>query len=575
VTMIGKPQIVDIDMAQVRRLLQRVEVQLGHQDYELVKGLLDSLLQVTRLVQRKGTTIARLRRLFGLTSSEKTVDVLAKLDPTPASSVANGQPDATSEVETNNDTDEAVLADQGNHGEPTPGTSVLPDQAKGHGRVAASAYKGASHIPVSHHSLAPGDVCPGCTCGRLYELKEPARFLRIVGQPPLTAVCWDCQRLRCNTCGAVFTARAPQEAQGSKYAETAAGMMAILRYGTGVPLNRLQRLQDELQAPVPCSTQWDVVNECVALVEPAYQELARLAAQGTVIHNDDTHMRILEFMGKRRARLLKTGQLPHPKRTGLFTTAVASVTQGGRIVALFFTGRQHGGENLSELLNRRATGLPPPIQMSDALSRNLPKGHKVIEANCLAHGRRKIVDEVDNCPNQCAYLLNLMGKVYAVDHSCRKQGLSAQQRLELHQRRSGPVMDHLQQWMSAQLADKHIEPNSGLGQAFNYLLKRWDKFTLFLREPGSPLDNNVCERVVKKAIQHRKNSLFYRSQHGAQVGDIWMTLIHTAELHGENPFHYLTELLRHPKQVAENPAEWLPWNYRETLARLEGKQVTD
>jgi len=69
------------------------------------------------------------------------------------------------------------------------------------------------------------------------------------------------------------------------------------------------------------------------------------------------------------------------------------------------------------------------------------------------------------------------------------------------------------------------------------------------------------------AIRHRNNSLFYRSQRGARVGDIYMTLIHTTELQGENPFHYLTELMRHESAVAEDPAAWLPWNYRDTLAR--------
>jgi transposase len=140
--------------------------------------------------------------------------------------------------------------------------------------------------------------------------------------------------------------------------------------------------------------------------------------------------------------------------------------------------------------------------------------------------------------------------------------------LEEHQRESGPVMDEIRQWMAEQLATKQVEPNSGIGEAFNYFLKRWDKFTLFLRVPGAPLDNNICERALKMAIKHRNGSLFYRSQRGAEVGDIYMTLIHTVELHGDNPFDYLTALQRHEKAVAERPAEWLPWNYRDTLARM-------
>ena len=97
---------------------------------------------------------------------------------------------------------------------------------------------------------------------------------------------------------------------------------------------------------------------------------------------------------------------------------------------------------------------------------------------------------------------------------------------------------------------------------------RWDKLTLFLREPGAPLDNNLAERALKKAILHRKGSLFYKTQNGARVGDIYMSLIHTAELAKINPFNYLCELQRHASDVAADPDQWMPWNYSETPAEL-------
>jgi hypothetical protein len=340
-----------------------------------------------------------------------------------------------------------------------------------------------------------------------------------------------------------------------------------------MPLNRLDHLQRDLKTPVPSSTQWDVVKERVELVRPVYDELVRLAAQGSVVHNDDSYMRILQFMGKRRAFLLKKGQLPDPERTGLFTTAIVSIAPERPAIALFFTGRKHAGENLADVLRKRAAELSPPIQMGDALTRNVPDGHKVIESNGLAHGRRKIVDEIENDPAACRYLLERLGLVYEVDETCRQEKLSDQERLSRHQRQSAPVMAEIRQWMQEQFDKKRIEPNSGLGQAFNYLLKRWDKFTLFLQKPGAPLDNNVCERALKMAIQHRNNSLFYRSTRGAQVGDVYMTLLHTAQLHGENPFDYLTALQRHEKAVAEKPGEWLPWTYKDTLARMGVNEV--
>jgi hypothetical protein len=122
--------------------------------------------------------------------------------------------------------------------------------------------------------------------------------------------------------------------------------------------------------------------------------------------------------------------------------------------------------------------------------------------------------------------------------------------------------------MEKQFAERKVEPNSGLGQAITYLQKHWSKLTLFLEKAGVPLDNNLCERSLKKAILHRKNALFYKTQNGAAVGDLFMSFIHTCELQGANPFDYLTEMQRYAGELPRSPQEWMPWNYRETLERL-------
>jgi hypothetical protein len=145
--------------------------------------------------------------------------------------------------------------------------------------------------------------------------------------------------------------------------------------------------------------------------------------------------------------------------------------------------------------------------------------------------------------------------------------MSPEERLRFHQFHSGPVMDQLRAWLTGQFAEKKVEPNSGLGMAIGYLLKHWERLTLFLRQEGAPLDNNVCERALKKAILHRKNSLFYKTENGAHVGDLFMSLIHTCELCGANPFDYLNQLQRHSTDMIRNPSQWMPWNYQATLAQ--------
>src|SRR5215831_2809830 len=205
-------------------------------------------------------------------------------------------------------------------------------------------------------------------------------LVRIVGRPPLEATLYEMERLRCNGCNQVFTAETPPELGPKKYDATAAAMIAQLRYGSGVPFKRLERLEGNVGIPLPAATQWGLVEREAERMRPALEELIRQAAQGEVAHNDDTGMRILKL-----AR--EPAPEGRPERTGTFTSGIVSRV-GTRFIALFFSGWKHAGENLAEVLKRRAPGLQPLIQMCDALSRNTPKlseGVKLLLAYCLAH----------------------------------------------------------------------------------------------------------------------------------------------------------------------------------------------
>jgi len=434
-----------------------------------------------------------------------------------------------------------------------------PDKTPGHGRNGAASYSGAQRVAVPHSTLQAGDACPGCEKGKVYPQKEPRTLVRIVGQAPLQATVYELDRLRCNLCGEVFTAQEPEGVGPEKYDETTAAMIALLKYGSGMPFYRLEKLEHLLGIPLPASTQWEIVEEAAEVIQAARDELIRQAAQGEVLHNDDTSMRVLHLARE-----------PSDERTGVFTSGVVSTKPGQRI-ALYFTGRQHAGENLRDVLDHRVTELAAPIQMCDALSRNTPKlsdGAEILLANCMAHGRRQFVEVAPNFPEACRYVLETLGTVYKYDAEARERKLSPQERLQFHRQHSAPVMDSLQQWMEAQLAQHLVEPNSGLGKAITYFLRHWRPLTLFLREAGAPLDNNIVERSLKRAVLHRKNALFYRTLNGAAVGDLFMSLIHTCELSGANPFDYLAELQKHPADLASNPSAWMPWNYSETLARV-------
>ena len=192
----------------------------------------------------------------------------------------------------------------------------------------------------------------------------------------------------------------------------------------------------------------------------------------------------------------------------------------------------------------------------------------------MSHGRRKFVEVVDSFPQECRYVLESLRQVYRHDAIARREKKSPEERLRLHQDHSAKIMETLHDWINEQLEQKKVEPNSSLGGALAYMLKRWGKLTLFLRKAGAPLDNNICERALKKAILHRKNALFYKTENGARVGDIFMSLIYTAELSGVNPFDYLTEILKHPEELRCSPGDWMPWNYQVAVAAAEATSTS-
>ena len=398
-------------------------------------------------------------------------------------------------------------------------------------------------------------MCPGCERGKIYPLSMPGVIVRITGGAPLQSQVWETEKLRCNLCGEVFTAPLPEDAGTEKYDETAGAMVGLLRYGSGLPFKRLEQLQESMGSPLPSSTQWDIVNKAANKIYPVPEELMRQAAQGHTIHNDDTTMKILS--------MIKTDD----DRSGIFTTGMLSVVDDKKIV-LFHTGRNHAGENMTELLEQRDPQMSPPIQMCDALSRNTSKEFETLLANCLVHARRNFVDEKDNFPEECSYVIETVAEVYKNDKTAKEEKMTPLMRLRYHQDHSGPPMKQLHEWMTDQMESRKVEPNSGIGKAISYMLKHWEPLTLFLRVEGAPLDNNICEQALKRAILHRRDSLFYKTLHGAQVGDIFMSLLHTCKLAKVNPFDYLVALQKHAKDVLKNPQIWLPWNYKAALAAL-------
>lgn len=428
---------------------------------------------------------------------------------------------------------------------------------KGKGRNKRDVYKDAKVVPVPHTELQSGQLC-ACGCGRLYRLNRPIHFRSFTGQATIEVTLYEQEQLRCNKCGEVFTAPLPLGVDPEPYGATAVSMLALSRYSLGLPQYRQALFLGMLGTPIAAATQYEVVAAGALKLQPAYEHLVELAAQGNVGYFDDTGAKILNF--ERKA---------DDERTGLHTTGIVSVHDTFQIV-LIITGRDHAGENRANLLAKRKPDLPGMIQMSDALSSNFSKIASAEEliALCLAHGRRNFVKIVESFPEECRHVIRSIATVYHHDSISQALGQDPMERLAFHQEQSRPVMDDLKIWLDQQIEGKQVESNSGLGKAIQYLRNHWEPLTLFLRVAGAPLDNNFAERVLKRVVLHRKNSLFYRTAKGAKTGDIYMTLIQTCQENKINAFHYLSALLRNYEAVKIAPGDWMPWTFLATIDRL-------
>ena len=547
-------------------LITRVHLSnLPRADAETVAWIIRMYFHVAVALQKGKLSTKRLRSLlFGQPPTPS---------PLPEESFAASQGDGdearVSAVLAADAQPEAAVAPQA-----PPGASQRPEGAKpqgghrpGTGRLGAAAYAGATRIECRHEELSVGQRCPVCGQGNLYALPAGVE-IRIDGNALLSALRYEREKLRCSACGAIFTAGLPEGVGDEKYSAQARAVLAVSRYYLGVPGYRLQGYQAMLGGPMPDATQWEqleVVGDCAYKV---FAQMEREAAQGEVIFQDDTAVRIVSLLKENR-ELFATARaqgLSKPKeRTGMHTTALA-VQVGEHTAILYYSSRRHAGENLQSLLDKRQAGLAKPLALSDALTSNeVTDEAMLIRCHCLAHGRRKFRDLEEAFPHACQVVLEVIRQVFDHDEQAHQDQLSPEARLAYHQTQSQPLMDGLKRWLDAQMDEHLVEPNSALGKAMAYMQSHWDTLTRFLSIPGAPLDNNLAERALKLFIRQRNNSLFYKNPHSAYIASVLTSLIATCLYAGVNAVEYLVAVQEHRREVFADPAAWLPWNYHVNL----------
>lgn len=553
-----RPTQIKLTKQEVESLQLRLQKrELTDDDIVIINAVLDLNFWVQEELAGSKLSIKRLQKLFGFTTERNS-------KPQPANNLNNENQSVTPRDE---EPDESIgLSQEGSQW----------DEEENHGRLAASDYTGLPIEAISHSDeLIASGSCPECAAcnsdGKLYRL-PPSSVILLESQPLISGTHYQLERSRCRVCSQYFTAQMPQEHQGQpKYANSCYTQIAIWHYYAGVPFKRLEMLQLAQGVPLSDATQYDLMKSMYdSVVEPVVSALRQEAADSTMLFFDDTSATIVEQTLENKRAETKND------KSAIHATALLAENNGNKI-CLFDTGTEPAGKSMNKLLKQRKSAKPfktmsdaSPVNFED-LEDNLMA--KWIISLCLVHSRRKFHELLTNEDKDIQLVLDIMSKVYQNERHCKQGKLSDKARLIYHQKHSEPLMAALFTWLNNLILHKEVEPNSRFGQAIIYLLKRWEHFTQFLKQPGVALDNNPCEQTIKVLIRYRNNSKIYRTFFGATLGDAYMSLIHTAILAKVNVFDYLNQLQAHQDMVQIHPERWLPWCYLKTLAAINEQSV--
>jgi hypothetical protein len=382
------------------------------------------------------------------------------------------------------------------------------------------------------------------------------------------------EQARCKLCGAIVRAEGDAAVLiglGSNYITydwTACAMLLVMHYFACTPSKRIESLHAGWGIPLPDANQWEIANTSSDLLFPLYKALERHGIQnGINLRIDDTGSMIIEVRRQIRAEIAALEQLGESTknvRTGINATGVYLETEQGKVL-LFFTGRHHASEIVDQLLEHRRANKKKLVKISDAASKNFSHDHQddLEEAVCNAHAFLKFRAVKDKHPAEYA----LAGEVYkkVFDNDDETQGMSPDERMLYHREHSLPEMKRLKEMCKEKLKSKVVEPNAPLWEPITFIINQWERLTKFCEVPGVPLDTNVVEQMLIIPVRYLAGSFNYKTQNGADVGDLHMSLIATANANGVEPVAYLTECLRNHEDLAQRPEYYLPWAYRERL----------
>ncbi len=555
-------KILNLSDEDVKFLYQKLESEdpsgLTREDIIKLRAIVDTWKGIFEGVSDGELNLRKIKQLLGIKQTRSSNDNEKSLEPS----------DHKREKPHNTDgqDDETHCQDMSKEQNDKPHKKT----DNGHGRRGSNDFPDAPIYPYYHPELKPGDLCCVCSKGKVYILKRDGQLrsiARISGQAPLTASIHEFHDLRCNLCGEVFKVPLPDVLKNDKplnylYDYSAISMIAVSKYLSGMPWYRLSGMQRHLGIPISPTVMWDLNEELANKLKPIFKALILIAASGVLFYSDDTGALILN---KRKETKKRRGTDKEYLRAGCHSSCVISQLEDGKQIALIKTDIIHAGEWLDEILSERNQLLPPPMHMSDRSSSNPAKVCETIDLGCNAHARVKFKDIRDKFKAACGKVLSIYSKVFKNDQKTKEMNPS--DRKEFHENHSKPLMEDMFDIAQKAIDGKKVEPNSSLGKAYQYLLNHKKSFMGFIDHENAPIDNNLCERVIKFIVLLRKNSWFYKNTIGSAVSDIIMSIGQTCILSNINPFEYFVFIQQNEEAVKSNPMDFLPWKMERMIAK--------
>jgi hypothetical protein len=471
----------------------------------------------------------------------------------------------------------------------------LSDKEKKEPKKKKRVKSGKNKLPegeVFHHSLSEEEkTCPCCN-NKMHKHTDRKKTT-VLAIPMLKTETHILESYRCPSCEEVKIAPDPLENQCiGRYHFSAVSSLLTLRYQCGMASYRLEKMSDAFGIQIANSTQWYIAENAATILRPFVLSLEKEAANAPVQHVDDTHNIILSLVKDIEAeqeQAFLNGKDPKTVRSGIHTTNLTGVFPEGQII-LYKTGLHHSGEILANIFEKR-TLEEQLIIMADAASANTSKidfgeNPNVQMANCNSHAVRKFQEIADKDAEVAktnrikeykeseflAYFLIRYKIIFGNDKKAKD--MEPNERLIFHREQSLPLMLEMKKRAEEALAQKLLEPNGDMGKVYKYFLKHFPELTAFCHLKGAPICNNLSERMLKRIILHRKNSLFFKTEVGAAVADIITSILFTAKENGLNSTDYLRDLLTYENLWKENPKNWLPWNYSNTIQKIKNSTLS-